>query len=184
MTTMRDLIRIVEGRARVLWLYDDPEAILPYIEDWEHREDLGDGLSGPFDLAHVKAAQTALQALVGSRHSITVYRSMVLSERTVGALAAGDSLGQSWTAERRLAHPYNHDGRARVHYVFEADAGVDQVDWLATIALWGNGEQEIRMRPDGHVVLRSVTLTTLDGRAIERVREDLSGESFRTSGTV
>ena len=169
--------------SRLAWLHDDPAIVARFASDWDRREDLGDSPVADTTVEEVAKVQAKLLALLGTDNTLTVYRGMHMDNLSVERLEPGDALGQSWSLAARHAVPYNSNARRATLYRFQAVVTADQVDWLTTIILHENGEDEIRIKDRGQV--RLVSIRPVYGQSDgETARPDLTGEIFRTAGRV
>jgi len=165
--------------SHINWLDDNPEIVLKYINDWDKRPELGDGdQANNFDLKSITSAQNSLRKLIRNNYVIA-YRAMVMSPRVIASLASGDGLGQCWTYNERTAHPFNISSNISV-FIFCSKIPISSIDWLATIALFDNGENEIRVKFLAPLNIKWIK----NNQNGENIRPDLWGKSFKASGQI
>lgn len=158
------------------WLNDNPKMVLKYINDWDRRSELGDGdvtSDSKMNLLDIVDAQRSLKNVVQNTN-LTIYRAMVLSPMEIERLEPSFGLGFCWTYDQKLAQVYNGKMQSSV-YVFKAIVDEDQVDWLATIALYLANEKEIRLKADATIILLQIS------DKLGEVRPDLWNKTFKSS---
>lgn len=124
--------------------YDDEEAIEAFVSQLQHlREKAG--------------------------FSVTVYRSMIISEEMDALLEAGNTLdaGRYWSSERDVAFNWGHGNAYQDDFpaltegtrvILTATVSPSDVDWVETVAcqLGSSYEQEIRLKSGCMITVENV----------------------------
>ena len=157
-------------------LHADPAQVAQYAAEWDKES--GDAAQPP-DAASIGTAQATLRRMIGPDGTLTLFSAQRLGGVAIRDLAPGSSLGRIWTTQDEFSHAHNFLGIGGSPYRFTVSVPADQVDWLATLVLYSNGEPQVRLKDGARVRLMNIQ-PMHGGHDGKTVRIDLIGKLFRS----